>query len=82
MLDGLRGAASIDGGDVTVHQLFDYVEKRVERSTYQLQRSSFIANVERFYPLTRYPAARAPPLPPRELDDGLLLELERMRLIF
>jgi hypothetical protein len=55
MLDGLRGAASTDGANVTVHQLFDYVSQRVVLSSRKTQRPSFIANIEEFYPLTRYP---------------------------
>jgi len=55
MLDGLRGAASTDGGDVTVDQLFDYVSQRVVLSSGRSQRPSFIASIEDFYPLTRYP---------------------------
>ncbi len=60
MLDGLRGAASTDGGDVTVHQLFDYVSQRVVMSSNGTQRPSFIASTESFYPLTRYPRPIAP----------------------
>ena len=56
MLDGLRGAASTDGVDVTVDQLFDYVSQRVVLSSgEEKQRPSFIASTEEFYPLTRYP---------------------------
>lgn len=55
MLDGLRGAASTDGADVTVDQLFDYVSQRVVLSSGKTQRPSFIASTEAFYPLTRYP---------------------------
>jgi hypothetical protein len=55
MLDGLRGAASTDGQDVTVSQLFDYVSQRVVLSSGKAQRPLFIASLERFYPLTRYP---------------------------
>ncbi len=60
MLDGLRGAASTDGGDVTVGQLFDYVSQRVVLSSGKTQRPSFIASIEEFYPLTRYPRRIAP----------------------
>ncbi len=60
MLDGLRGAASTDGGDVTVHQLFDYVSQRVVLSSNGTQRPSFIASTESFYRLTRYPRPIAP----------------------
>jgi len=60
MLDGLRGAASTNGGDVTVHQLFDYVQQRVVLSSNGTQRPSFIAAIECFYPLTRYPRPIAP----------------------
>jgi hypothetical protein len=55
LLDGLRGAASTDGGDVTVDQLFDYVSQRVVLSSGKTQRPAFIASLEHFYPLTRYP---------------------------
>jgi hypothetical protein len=60
MLDGLRGAASTNGGDVTVAQLFDYLQQRVVLSSSSAQRPSFIANTEAFYPLTRYPRAIPP----------------------
>jgi hypothetical protein len=60
LLDGLRGAASTSGGDVTVAQLFDYLQQRVVLSSREAQRPSFIANTEAFYPLTRYPR----PIPP------------------
>src|SRR6185436_7137996 len=60
MLDGLRGAASTNGGDVTVAQLFDYLQQRVVLSSNTAQRPSFIANTEAFYPLTRYPRPVAP----------------------
>jgi hypothetical protein len=60
MLDGLRGAASTNGGDVTVAQLFDYLQQRVVLSSNTAQRPSFIANTDAFYPLTRYPRAIAP----------------------
>jgi len=65
MLDGLRGAASTGGGDVTVHQLFDYVQQRVVMSSGESQRPSFIANIEAFYPLTRYPH----PIPPNVIFE-------------
>ena len=55
LLDGLRGAASTDGRDVTVDQLFDYVSQRVVLSSGRAQRPSLIASIEEFYPLTRYP---------------------------
>ena len=60
MLDGLRGKASTDGNDVTVHQLFDYVQKHVAFTSMGMQRPSFIANIEQFYRLTRYPQRIAP----------------------
>ena len=60
MLDGLRGAASTNGGDVTVQQLFDYVQQRVVLSSRSAQRPAFIANIAAFYPLTRYPRPVAP----------------------
>jgi hypothetical protein len=60
LLDGLRGAASTHGGDVTVQQLFDYVSQRVVLSSGKAQRPVFIANVEAFYPLTRYPRSVEP----------------------
>lgn len=61
LLDGLRGAASTNGGDVSVQQLFDYIQQRVVLSSGGAQRPSFIASTEAFYPLTRYPR----PVPPR-----------------
>jgi hypothetical protein len=67
MLDGLRGAASTDGGDVTVGQLFDYVAQRVVLSSSRMQRPLFIASIERFYPLTRYPR-RVEPRPVFDRD--------------
>jgi hypothetical protein len=67
MLDGLRGAASTDGSDVTVDQLFDYVSQRVVLSSGQAQRPSFIASLEELYPLTRYPH-RIEPSPVFEKD--------------
>ncbi|HEX2689742.1 MAG TPA: caspase family protein [Kofleriaceae bacterium] len=60
LLDGLRGAASTHGGDVTVAQLFDYLQQRVVLSSRAAQRPSFIANTDVFYPLTRYPRPIAP----------------------
>lgn len=60
LLDGLRGAASTDGRDVTVDQLFDYVAQRVVLSSSRAQRPAFIASVEGFYPLTRYPRPLVP----------------------
>jgi Caspase domain/TIR domain len=60
MLDGLHGKASTDGYDVTVYQLFDYVQKHVTSSSMGMQRPSFIANIEEFYRLTRYPRRIAP----------------------
>jgi Caspase domain/TIR domain len=65
MLDGLRGAASTNGGDVTVTQLFDYLQQRVVLSSGTAQRPSFIANTEAFYPLTRYPR----PIPPSTIFE-------------
>lgn len=60
MLDGLRGAASTHGGDVTVDQLFNYLQQRVVLSSGKAQRPVFIASTEAFYPLTRYPRAIEP----------------------
>jgi len=60
LLDGLRGAASTDGRDVTVDQLFDYVSQRVVLASGKAQRPSLIASLEEFYPLTRYPQAIEP----------------------
>ena len=60
LLDGLRGAASTDGGDVTVDQLFDYVSQRVVLASAATQRPVFIASIEELYPLTRYPRPIAP----------------------
>lgn len=67
LLDGLRGAASSNGEDVTVGQLFDYVSQRVVLSSGKAQRPLFIASLERFYPLTRYPR-RVEPRPVFEKD--------------
>src|ERR1041384_8173841 len=53
-------AASSNGGDVTLPQLFDYFQQRVVPPSSTAQRPSFIANTETFYPLTRYPRAIAP----------------------
>ncbi len=75
MLDALCGKASVDGGDVTVPQLFDYVQKQAVLSSGRLQHPVLLANVERFYPLTRYPALR-PPSPIFEQDVYLCYELE------
>jgi hypothetical protein len=60
LIDGLRGAASTDGRDVTVAQLFDYLQQRVVLSSGAAQRPVFIANVEALYPLTRYRHPIAP----------------------
>jgi hypothetical protein len=65
LLDGLRGAASTSGGDVTVAQLFDYLQQRVVLSSSTAQRPVFIAHTEAFYPLTRYPR----PIPPSPVFD-------------
>ncbi|HWO20051.1 MAG TPA: caspase family protein [Kofleriaceae bacterium] len=67
LLDGLRGAASTDGSDVTVGQLFDYVAQRVVLSSGRAQRPAFIASIEDFYPLTRY-RRPLPPCPVFEKD--------------
>lgn len=67
MLDGLRGKASTDGGNVNVQQLFNYVAKHVPFSSGEMQRPSFIAHVESFYDLTRYPR-RITPSPVFEKD--------------
>jgi hypothetical protein len=74
LLDGLRGAASTDGGDVTVAQLFDYLQQRVVLSSRSVQRPSFIANTEAFYPLTRYPQPVAPKL---VFDKDVYLSYDR-----
>jgi len=55
LLDGLRGQASTDGLGVTVQQLFAYVSKCVRSSSGGMQQPVFIAHVEEFYSLTRYP---------------------------
>lgn len=60
LLDGLRGAASTSGGDVTVAQLFDYLQQRVVLASRRVQRPCFIAHTDAFYPLTRYPRPIAP----------------------
>lgn len=60
VLDGLRGKASTDGRDVTVDQLFNYVQRHVVASSSDMQQPTFIANIERFYALTRYPQPIAP----------------------
>lgn len=57
MLDCLRGAeAELTGGsNVTVQQLYSYVEKRVKHDSYNSQQPLFIAETESFYDLTDYP---------------------------
>ena len=60
LLEGLHGAATTDGRDVTVCQLFDYVQQQVVLATRGAQRPLFIAAFERDYPLTRYPRPVAP----------------------
>jgi hypothetical protein len=59
MLDCLRGAgsAATGGANVTVGQLFEYVEKHVRRDSGGSQRPLFISETESFYPLTDYPRA-------------------------
>jgi len=60
LLDGLCGKASTDGLDVNVAQLFNYVQKNVASASMNKQQPSFIASIESFYRLTRYPE-RLPP---------------------
>jgi hypothetical protein len=57
MLDCLRGAgaAASGGANVTVGQLFEYVEKHVGRDSGGAQRPLFISETESFYALTDYP---------------------------
>lgn len=64
-LEGLHGKASTDGNDVTVQQLFDYVQRQVFYWSREAQQVSFIANTEQFYSLTRYPS----PIPPNAIFE-------------
>jgi hypothetical protein len=59
MLDCLRGAesATTGGANVTVGQLFAYLEKHVSRDTGGAQKPLFISETESFYTLTDYPRA-------------------------
>jgi Caspase domain/TIR domain len=74
LLDGLRGAASSNGGDVTVAQLFDYLQQRVVLSSRRVQRPCFIAHTDAFYPLTRYPR---PVTPSPVFDKDVYLSYDR-----
>lgn len=64
-LQGLHGKASTDGNDVTVPQLFDYVQRQVFYWSREAQQVAFIANTEKLYSLTRYPS----PIPPSALFE-------------
>lgn len=64
-LEGLYGKASTDGQDVTVQQLFDFVQRQVFYWSREAQQVSFIANTEAFYSLTRYPS----PIPPNAIFE-------------
>jgi hypothetical protein len=55
LIEGLQGKASTDGLGVTVQQLYHYVQRLVKSSSDRAQRPAFIAHVEEFYSLTRYP---------------------------
>lgn len=55
MIAGLSGAASSDGKDVGIQQLFEYVQKQVVLTAQGRQQPMFIAYTSSFYPLTRYP---------------------------
>ena len=59
MLDCLHGAESDarGGANVTIEQLFSYLEKQVARDSGGGQRPLFISETEVFYPLTNYPRA-------------------------
>ena len=65
MLDGLRGKASTDGLSVNVHELFNYVQKQVVHERKNSQRATFIANIDGFFTLARYPQ----PQPPSDLFE-------------
>ena len=56
MLDCLRGAEAelTHGANVTIQQLFAYVEKRVRRDSGSAQQPLFIAETESFYDVTDY----------------------------
>lgn len=65
ILQGLHGKASTDGNDVTVQQLFNYVQRQVLYWSREAQQVAFIANTEQFYSLTRYPS----PIPPNNIFE-------------
>lgn len=65
ILQGLHGKASTDGQDVTVQQLFNYVQRQVFHWSREMQQVTFIASTEPTYSLTRYPT----PIPPNELFE-------------
>jgi len=62
MLDCLKGAdrKSTGGANVTVEQLFAYLEKHVGRDSGDAQKPLFISETESFYTLTDYPRAIGP----------------------
>lgn len=60
LIDGLRGKASSDGLTVNVHELFHYVQKQTLHERWGSQRATFIANVDGFYVLARYPQPQPP----------------------
>jgi len=62
MLDCLKGAdrKSTGGANVTVGQLFAYLEKHVGRDSGNAQKPLFISETESFYALTDYPRAIGP----------------------
>lgn len=65
MLDCLRGAEAelMGGGNVSVQQLYSYVEKRVKHDSHNSQQPLFIAETESFYNLTDYqPGFRSNPI--------------------
>jgi Caspase domain/TIR domain len=64
-LQGLHGKASTDGTNVTVQQLFNYVQRQVYYWSREAQQVSFIASTEEFYSLTRYPT----PIPPQAIFE-------------
>jgi hypothetical protein len=61
MLDCLRGAESDSraGANVTIDQLFAYIERHVRHDAGDAQKPLFIAETETFYPVTNYPRAVA-----------------------
>lgn len=55
MVAGLMGEASTHGGDITVSQLYEYIQSRVISSARGAQNPVFIARTESLFELTRYP---------------------------